>query len=63
MSKAQKRRQARAKEEADREERTAGELAQMGDSERVIEENSLAEVLQPLGLAIRDIPVSKPTNV
>lgn len=63
MSKAQKRRQARAKEEAEREERIAGELAQMGDSERVIEENSLAEVLQPLGLAIRDIPVSKPTNV
>ena len=59
MSKAQKRRQAREQEDADREQRIADELAQMGDSKRVVEERSLAQLLQPLGLAVQDIPVSR----
>ena len=37
VSKAQKRRQAREQEDADREQRIADELAQMGDSERALE--------------------------
>lgn len=61
MSKAQKRRQAREQEEAERERRIAEEQAQMGDSERALEERSLAQLLQPLGLAVRDIPVSSLT--
>ncbi|CAL5229542.1 g12889 [Coccomyxa viridis] len=56
VSKAQKRRQAREQEEAERERRIAEEQAQMGDSERALEERSLAQLLQPLGLAVRDIP-------
>ena len=60
MSKAQKRRQAREQEDAERDQRIADELAQMGDSERVVEERSLAQLLQPLGLAVQDIPVSRP---
>lgn len=58
VSKAQKRRQAREQEEAERERRIAEEQAQMGDSQRLLEERSLAQLLQPLGLAVRDIPVS-----
>ena len=58
VSKAQKRRQAREQEEAERERRIAQERAQAGDSERVVEERSLAQLLQPLGLAVQDIPVS-----
>ena len=60
VSKAQKRRQAREQEEAERERRIAAEQAQAGDSERVLEERSLAQLLQPLGLAVQDIPVSSP---
>ena len=60
VSKAQKRRQAREQEDAEREQRIADELAQMGDSERLVEERSLAQLLQPLGLAVQDIPVSRP---
>ncbi|CAK0784589.1 hypothetical protein CVIRNUC_007793 [Coccomyxa viridis] len=56
VSKAQKRRQAREQEDAEREQRIADELAQMGDSERLVEERSLAQLLQPLGLAVQDIP-------
>ena len=58
VSKAQKRRQAREAQEAERERRIAEELAEMGDSERALEEQSLAQLLQPLGLALREIPVS-----
>ena len=39
------------------------ELAQAGDSARVMEERSLAQLLQPLGLAVQDIPVSRPLHV
>ena len=63
VSKAQKRRQAREQEEAEREQRIADELAQMGDSERALEERSLAQLLQPLGLAVQDIPVSRPRQL
>ena len=59
VSKAQKRRQTREQEDAEREQRIADELAQMGDSERAVEERSLAQLLQPLGLAVQDIPVSR----
>lgn len=57
-SRAQKRRDAKAAQEAEREARIAEEQAAMGDSARVIEERSLAELLSPLGLAVRSIPVS-----
>ena len=63
VSKAQKRRQAREQEEAEREQRIADELAQMGDSERALEERSLTQLLQPLGLAVQDIPVSRPLQI
>ncbi|BDA44675.1 Deubiquitinase OTUD6B [Coccomyxa sp. Obi] len=55
-SRAQKRRDAKAAQEAEREARIAEEQAAMGDSARVIEERSLAELLSPLGLAVRSIP-------
>ena len=57
-SRAQKRRDAKAAQEAEREARIAEEQAAMGDSARVIEERSLAELLSPLGLAVHGIPVS-----
>ena len=63
VSKAQKRRQAREQEDADREQRIADELAQMGVSARVVEERHLEQLLQPLGLAVQDIPVSSPPHV
>ncbi len=63
VSKAQKRWQAREQEEAERERRIAEEQAQAGDSERALEERSLAQLLQPLGLAVRDIPVSTLTSL
>ncbi|CAL8469587.1 g9128 [Coccomyxa elongata] len=55
-SRAQKRRDAKAAQEAEREARIAEEHAAMGDSARVIEERSLAELLSPLGLAVRSVP-------
>ena len=58
VSKAQKRRQAREQEAAERERHISEASAQMGDSQRLLEERSLARLLQPLGLAVLDIPVS-----
>jgi hypothetical protein len=56
-SRAQKRREAKAQEEAEREARIAAEQAGMGDSDRLLEERALADLLRPLGLAVHDIPV------
>jgi len=35
-----------------------GELAQIGNGEELLREQFLAQLLQPFGLAVRDIPVS-----
>lgn len=43
--------------QAERDQRIAEEQAEMGDSERKLEEAELARLLHPLGLALRDIPV------
>lgn len=56
-SRAQKRRDAKAAAEAEREARIAEEQDALGDSTRVLEERSLQELLAPLGLAVQDIPV------
>ena len=56
-SRAQKRRDAKAAAEAERDARIAEEQDAMGDSDRVIEERELAATLAPLGLAVRSIPV------
>ncbi|EIE21449.1 cysteine proteinase [Coccomyxa subellipsoidea C-169] len=55
-SRAQKRRDAKAAAEAERDARIAEEQDAMGDSDRVIEERELAATLAPLGLAVRSIP-------
>jgi OTU domain-containing protein 6 len=55
-SKAQKRREKLAKEEAERDARIAAELAELGETERVAEERQLKEFLHPMGLDIVDIP-------
>lgn len=55
-SKAQKRREQRAREEAEREARIAAELAEIGETEREVEEKELQLLLSPHGLGIKDIP-------
>lgn len=55
-SKAQKRREKLAKEEAERDARIAAELAELGETERAAEERQLKELLHPMGLDIVDIP-------
>lgn len=42
--------------QAEREARIAAELAELGDTDRVLEERALKKLLRPLGLAIREIP-------
>uniref|UniRef100_UPI0035256292 hypothetical protein n=1 Tax=Salmonella enterica TaxID=28901 RepID=UPI0035256292 len=56
LTKAQKRREQRAKEEAEREARIAAELADLGETERMAEERELQLLIEPLGLAVKDIP-------
>ena len=56
-SRAQKRKAKAAAAAAEREARIAEENAAAGDSARVVEEAALRDVLRPLGLAVRDIPV------
>lgn len=56
-SRAQKRRDAKAAVEAEREARIAEEQDALGESARVVEERQLAATLAPLGLAVRSIPV------
>lgn len=55
-SKSQRRREQRQREEQEREARIAAELAELGDTDRVIEERALQAVLRPLGLRIQQIP-------
>ena len=57
QTRAQKRRGARAAEEAEREARIAEERASLGESDRAAEARELQALLDPLGLAVRDIPV------
>ena len=57
QTRAQKRRGARAAEEAEREARIAEEQASLGESDRAAEARELQALLDPLGLAVRDIPV------
>ena len=56
-TKAQKRREKAAEAEAAREARIADANAELGDSDRVLEERALAELLAPLGAGVRDITV------
>ena len=56
-SRAQKRKAKAAAAAAEREARIAEENAAAGDSARVVEEAALRDMLRPLGLAVRDIPV------
>jgi hypothetical protein len=60
-TKAQKRREQRAADEAEREARIVAEQAGQGSSLRQEEAEQL-RLLQPLGLAVKDIPVSKPAT-
>lgn len=53
--KAQKRRENAAQKEADREERIAQENAELGESDRVLEEKSMNQKLYPLGFKVFDI--------
>ena len=62
-TKAQKRREQRAADEAEREARIAGEQAGLGESERQQEADALRDLLRPLGLAVRDVPVSDPIGL
>lgn len=55
-TRAQKRREKAVQQQAEREQRIAAEQAEMGDSERQVEEAELARLLAPQGLALRDIP-------
>ena len=57
QTRAQKRRGARAAEEAEREARIAEEQASLGESDRAAEARELQALLDPLGLAVRNIPV------
>ena len=57
QTRAQKRRGARAAEEAERDARIAEEQASLGESDRAAEARELQALLDPLGLAVRDIPV------
>lgn len=45
-----------AKQEAEREARIEREQSEMGPSDRAIEEENLKKLLEPLGLALFDIP-------
>lgn len=56
QSKAQRRREQRAREEVEREARIAAELAELGETEREAEEKELQLLLSPHGLGIKDIP-------
>ncbi|KAL4431981.1 hypothetical protein ABPG77_000248 [Micractinium sp. CCAP 211/92] len=56
QSKSQRRREQRQREEQEREARIAAELAELGDTDRVIEERALQAVLRPLGMRIHQIP-------
>lgn len=58
LTKAQKRREQRAAEEAERDARIEAEQAGQGSSERQEEAELLHLLLEPLGLAVKDIPVS-----
>ena len=55
-SRAQKRREAKAEKEAERDARIAMERAAIGETQGEIEESALEEQLRPLGFAIYDIP-------
>lgn len=55
-SKGQRRREQRQREDAEREARIQAELAELGDTDRVIEERELKAILRPLGLGIQPIP-------
>lgn len=57
QTRAQKRRGARAAEEAEREARIAEEQATLGESDRAAEARELQALLDPLGLVVRDILV------
>lgn len=59
QTKAQKRREQRAAEEAERDARIEAEKAELGpDSKQQLEAQELVKLLQPLGLTLKDIPVS-----
>ncbi|KAK9862418.1 hypothetical protein WJX84_000480 [Apatococcus fuscideae] len=55
-TRAQKRRELRALEEAERDVRIEEEQADMGESDKAAEERQLMAELEPLGLYIREIP-------
>lgn len=61
-TKAQKRRELREKEEAEREARIAEEQANLGPSARETEAVELAQVLEPLGYEIFEIAVCSQTQ-
>ena len=55
-TKAQRRREQKAKDDAERDARIAAENAELGETERMAEEKALKKLLAPLGLAVKDIP-------
>jgi len=55
ISKSQRKKQARAAQEAEREERIRAEQEAMGPTERALEESALLGLLTPLNLTIREI--------
>lgn len=55
-TKAQRRREQKAKDDAEREARIAAENEELGETERMAEEKELKKLLAPLGLAVKDIP-------
>lgn len=57
LSRAQKRRNQQAEKEAEREAELAAERDQQGESEKSAEARQLREMLNPLGLTIREIQV------
>jgi OTU domain-containing protein 6 len=57
-TRAQKRREQRAADQAKRDERIARELAELGESSREIEEEKLAEQLKPEGLMMHPVQVN-----
>ena len=56
LTKAQQRREKQAQKDAEREARIAAENAELGETDRMTEENALKKVLAPLGLGVKDIP-------
>ncbi|KAH7619635.1 hypothetical protein Ndes2526B_g06617 [Nannochloris sp. 'desiccata'] len=56
LTKAQQRREKQAQKDAEREARIAAENAELGETERMVEEKALKKVLAPLGLGVKDIP-------